>query len=208
MLRPGSTMVENNKGLTKTYNRFHAEDERSPAIQRLRELHARMDRAVLDAYGWSDMGAARPRSIGGTARRQAAALVRAPSGRGPAVGGPPCPTALALQHVRARCVDVLPAPQVPRTPVPYPKGCATHMEAGLRRSPRGPCLHIGHHAFGRMLRGDDHVHVVRAHMRRPQPPASMTAQLLDRSEHGRPRFWAEEDRRMTQPGDMARVPPR
>ncbi len=46
-------MIENDEGLTKTYNRFHDPSERSPAIQRLRDLHAAMDRAVLDAYGWT-----------------------------------------------------------------------------------------------------------------------------------------------------------
>ena len=45
-------MVQNNEGLTKTYNRFHDPDERSPQIVQLRELHATMDRAVLHAYGW------------------------------------------------------------------------------------------------------------------------------------------------------------
>ena len=48
-------MVANDEGLTKTYNRFHDPDERSPEIARLRELHAAMDRAVLDAYGWTDI---------------------------------------------------------------------------------------------------------------------------------------------------------
>ena len=48
-------MVRNNEGLTKTYNRFHDPDERDPDIVKLRELHAAMDRAVLDAYGWSDI---------------------------------------------------------------------------------------------------------------------------------------------------------
>jgi hypothetical protein len=47
-------MVRSRKGLTKTYNRFHDPDEGSPDILRLRELHAAMDRAVLDAYGWTD----------------------------------------------------------------------------------------------------------------------------------------------------------
>ena len=42
-------------GLTKTYNRFHDPDEDDPKIVRLRELHAAMDRAVLDAYGWTDI---------------------------------------------------------------------------------------------------------------------------------------------------------
>src|SRR5207249_11270998 len=45
-------MVKNNEGLTKTYNRFHDPNETSPEIKKLRELHAAMDRAVLDAYGW------------------------------------------------------------------------------------------------------------------------------------------------------------
>ena len=48
-------MVRNNEGLTATYNRFHDPDERSPDILKLRDLHAAMDRAVLTAYGWTDL---------------------------------------------------------------------------------------------------------------------------------------------------------
>ena len=48
-------MVRNNEGLTETYNRFHDPYERDPDILRLRELHAAMDSAVLNAYGWSDI---------------------------------------------------------------------------------------------------------------------------------------------------------
>ena len=48
-------MVRNNEGLTKTYNRFHDPDESDADILKLRELHAAMDRVVLDAYGWSDI---------------------------------------------------------------------------------------------------------------------------------------------------------
>jgi hypothetical protein len=48
-------MIRNNEGLTKTYNRFHDPEERDPDILRLRELHSEMDRAVLDAYGWTDI---------------------------------------------------------------------------------------------------------------------------------------------------------
>ena len=48
-------MVENDEGMTKTYNRFHNPDERDPRIAKLRALHAAMDRAVLDAYGWRDI---------------------------------------------------------------------------------------------------------------------------------------------------------
>lgn len=48
-------MVAADEGMTKTYNRFHKESETDPAIQRLRELHDEMDRAVLTAYGWDDL---------------------------------------------------------------------------------------------------------------------------------------------------------
>ena len=48
-------MLKNNEGLTKTYNRFHDPNETSAEIKKLRELHAAMDRAVLDAYGWTDL---------------------------------------------------------------------------------------------------------------------------------------------------------
>ena len=41
--------------MTKTYNRFHDPAETAENIVRLRELHAAMDRAVLDAYGWSNL---------------------------------------------------------------------------------------------------------------------------------------------------------
>ena len=53
--RNGPLMSENGEGLTKTYNRFHEPEERDPEIMNLRDLHAAMDRAVLDAYGWSDI---------------------------------------------------------------------------------------------------------------------------------------------------------
>jgi hypothetical protein len=48
-------LVRNNEGLTKTYNRFHDPNDRSPDIVKLRELHAAMDRAVFDAYGWTGL---------------------------------------------------------------------------------------------------------------------------------------------------------
>ena len=50
-----SLMVRNREGLTKTYNRFHDRYEHDPEIVALRSLHAAMDRAVLDAYGWTDI---------------------------------------------------------------------------------------------------------------------------------------------------------
>lgn len=48
-------MVRNNEGLTQTYNRFHDPDDRHPDILDLRKLHSAMDRAVLDAYRWTDI---------------------------------------------------------------------------------------------------------------------------------------------------------
>jgi len=48
-------MVRNHEGLTKTYNNFHDPDNNESDIVSLRELHAAMDRAVLDAYGWDDI---------------------------------------------------------------------------------------------------------------------------------------------------------
>jgi hypothetical protein len=50
-------MVARNEGMTKTYNRFHDRSETADDIARLRELHAAMDRAVLEAYGWDDLAA-------------------------------------------------------------------------------------------------------------------------------------------------------
>lgn len=48
-------MVQNDEGMTKTYNRFHNSDEHDLEIAKLREMHAAMDRAMLDAYGWYDI---------------------------------------------------------------------------------------------------------------------------------------------------------
>jgi hypothetical protein len=48
-------MAGNNEGLTETYNRFHDPDESDPDILRLRNLHTAIDRALLDAYGWTDI---------------------------------------------------------------------------------------------------------------------------------------------------------
>lgn len=50
-----AVMNASHEGLTKTYNRFHDPDERHQDIVKLRELHDAMDRAVLDAYGWTDI---------------------------------------------------------------------------------------------------------------------------------------------------------
>ena len=48
-------MRESAVGLTETYNRFHNPDIVGNDVVALRESHAAMDRAVLDAYGWTDI---------------------------------------------------------------------------------------------------------------------------------------------------------
>jgi len=48
-------MESSGMGLTGIYNRFHDPDDRRADIQKLRELHDAMDRAVLDAYDWNDV---------------------------------------------------------------------------------------------------------------------------------------------------------
>jgi hypothetical protein len=48
-------MVDTNQGLTKTYNALKDPACEDPRILELRRLHEAMDRAVLDAYGWSDV---------------------------------------------------------------------------------------------------------------------------------------------------------
>ncbi len=50
-----ASMIENDEGLTKTYNRVHDPDDDNPGIVRLRQLHVSLDEAVADAYGWSDL---------------------------------------------------------------------------------------------------------------------------------------------------------
>jgi hypothetical protein len=48
-------MLDNQQGLTQTYNRFNDNNEFSDEISKLRDLHVQMDNAVMDAYGWSDL---------------------------------------------------------------------------------------------------------------------------------------------------------
>lgn len=50
-----SIMKLRSEGLTKTYNRFHDPDEAATDIQKLRDLHIEMDKAVVAAYGWDDL---------------------------------------------------------------------------------------------------------------------------------------------------------
>jgi hypothetical protein len=46
------------EGLTDIYNTFHDPAANQAEVVALREAHARMDRSVLDSYGWSDVAAA------------------------------------------------------------------------------------------------------------------------------------------------------
>jgi hypothetical protein len=48
-------MLDRQEGLTRTYNRVHDPGEHSDDIARLREIHVKLDYAVRDAYGWSDL---------------------------------------------------------------------------------------------------------------------------------------------------------
>lgn len=48
-------MAEAQLGLTKLGNRLNSPEDRTSEIIQLRQLHASMDMAVLDAYGWTDI---------------------------------------------------------------------------------------------------------------------------------------------------------
>ncbi len=48
-------MLASGLGLTATYNRFHDPECADAGVVALRELHVEVDRAVRDAYGWSDL---------------------------------------------------------------------------------------------------------------------------------------------------------
>ena len=48
-------MIDTSQGLTDTYNRLKDPSDDDPRVRELRALHEQLDRAVLDAYGWSDL---------------------------------------------------------------------------------------------------------------------------------------------------------
>jgi hypothetical protein len=50
-----ATMMSLNMGLTKLSNRLNSPGDTTTEILHLRNLHAAMDRAVLEAYGWGDI---------------------------------------------------------------------------------------------------------------------------------------------------------
>ncbi len=50
------TLLSEGQGLTKVYNRVHEQPEdKSERIRELRRLRRELDRAVVDAYGWTDL---------------------------------------------------------------------------------------------------------------------------------------------------------
>ncbi len=50
-----SIMQSRNEGLTKTYNRFHDQQETAADIVELRRLQIELDQSVAVAYGWQDL---------------------------------------------------------------------------------------------------------------------------------------------------------
>lgn len=48
-------MLSRQQGLTRVYNYFHNQLERSADVEQLRQLHVKMDHAVAAAYGWTDL---------------------------------------------------------------------------------------------------------------------------------------------------------
>ena len=48
-------MIDTQQGLTQTYNHLKNPDCHDQPIEALRRMHEEMDRAVLAAYGWSDI---------------------------------------------------------------------------------------------------------------------------------------------------------
>lgn len=50
-----TAMQRHEEGVTTVYNWFHDPDSECPEIAELRVVHDAMDRAVLDAYGWTDI---------------------------------------------------------------------------------------------------------------------------------------------------------
>jgi hypothetical protein len=48
-------MLREKIGLTAIYNHFHEPESVDVEVETLRKVHDRMDRAILDAYGWTDI---------------------------------------------------------------------------------------------------------------------------------------------------------
>ncbi len=56
-------MRSTRQGLTRTYNQLVDPTTTDPELLALRALHRELDRAVLDAYGWTDLDAATPEPV-------------------------------------------------------------------------------------------------------------------------------------------------
>ena len=104
-------MVENDEGMTKTYNRFNDIYETDPHIVELRELHAAMDRVVLDAYGWptsppttSSSSTTRSTRLPGAARRSLTGTAgpTPPVTKSSRASSPSTPNALQTRPAAAR----------------------------------------------------------------------------------------------------------
>lgn len=65
-------LVSENVGLTTTYNRLKDPSNQEPRLLALRRLHEEMDRAVLDAYGWTDIDVPPYCSLGDDDKKQLA----------------------------------------------------------------------------------------------------------------------------------------
>jgi hypothetical protein len=53
--RHGIMSMHPNLGLTGIYNLVHSESETAPDVQALRQAHVEVDKAVTEAYGWTDL---------------------------------------------------------------------------------------------------------------------------------------------------------
>lgn len=48
-------MINNNEGLTATYNKFHNINIKTNDILHMRDLHSQIDYAVSNSFGWNDL---------------------------------------------------------------------------------------------------------------------------------------------------------
>jgi len=101
-----------------------------------------------------------------------------PSGSGQTVAGHWL--SLFFQNVSYRGVDILPGPEMPRAPVPRPTEAAPFLGIREIQRPAGIGLEGVHDKFGRNVRIDPGVHMVRTHLHGEQTPVFVLADLTDR----------------------------
>ena len=87
-------MLGTGRGLTRTYNAVHDPAVTDPGTTALRDLHARLDHAVRDAYGWADLDLGH----GLHDTRHGVRFTFAPAARGEVLD-----RLLELNHRRAAC---------------------------------------------------------------------------------------------------------